>query len=77
MDAVFGDEAVDDVGDGVAVVGVEGVELVDAVGDGGVGWGEWVASQSEDCASVCRMANRPCSDPRSGNPVLGHSGSGG
>ncbi len=29
--------------DGVAVVGVEGVELVDAVRDGGVGWGEGVA----------------------------------
>lgn len=43
MDAVFGDEAVDDVQDGVAVVGVEGVELVDAFGDGGVGGAEGVA----------------------------------
>ena len=43
VDAVFGDEAVDDVEDGVAVVGVEGVELVDAVGDGCVGGGEWVS----------------------------------
>lgn len=43
VDAVLGDEAVDDVEDCVAVVFVEGVELVDAICDGGVGWGERVA----------------------------------
>lgn len=46
MDAVFGDEAVDDVEDGVAVVGVEGVELVDAVCDGGVGVRGWPGTSS-------------------------------
>lgn len=40
MDAGFGEEAVDDAVDGVAVVGVEGFEGADAFGDVGVGGGD-------------------------------------
>jgi hypothetical protein len=47
-DAVFGDEAVEDVEDGVAVGGVEGGELADALGDGGIGGGEGLSGGAVD-----------------------------
>ena len=47
-DAVFGDESVEDVEDGVAVFGVELAELVDAVGEVGVGWGGGLAGCAVD-----------------------------
>ena len=42
-DDVFGDEAVEDVEDGLLVVGVELAELVDSVGEFGVGFVEWAS----------------------------------
>ena len=45
-DAVFGDETVEDVEDGVAVVGAKLCELGDAGGDGGVGVAERVGGSS-------------------------------
>ncbi len=47
-DDVFGDEAVEDVEDGVAVVGVELAELVDAVGEFGVGFVEGASGGAVD-----------------------------
>lgn len=47
-DAVFGDEAVEDVEDGVAVVGVEVGEVGDAVGEFVVGAGEGSAGCGVD-----------------------------